>query len=105
MPKLIDSPVPRADNPRLGNSLVAIISSSRKLQGKGFETGTQACDGFGLLLVATLWTGKESAYYASLTCAYANTEHFWTFSLAFATYMILIYVSGSGNLSQHSHRC
>lgn len=40
-------------------SLVAMVSSSRKLQGKGFKTGTQACDGFGVLLVAVLWTGER----------------------------------------------
>ncbi|KAJ9120109.1 hypothetical protein QFC22_003007 [Naganishia vaughanmartiniae] len=54
--------------------LTAMVSSSRKLQGKPFKTGSQACDGFGLLLVAILWS-----------------EHIWTFVLAFATYMILIY--------------
>lgn len=74
-----------------------MISSSRKLQGKGFETGTQACDGFGLLLVAVLWTGKSAcSFTGSLTRADRvcdGAEHFWTFSLAFATYMILIYVS------------
>lgn len=36
-----------------------MVTSSRKLQGKGFQTGTQACDGFGVLLVATLWTGEH----------------------------------------------
>ncbi|KAJ9103830.1 hypothetical protein QFC21_002292 [Naganishia friedmannii] len=54
--------------------IVAMITSSRKLQGKPFVSGSQGCDGFGLLLVAILWT-----------------EHIWTFTLAFATYMILIY--------------
>lgn len=74
-----------------------MVSSSRKLQGKGFKTGTQACDGFGVLLVAVLWTGEHMVRlpnhrpYADMSVGAA--EHFWTFSLAFATYMILIYAS------------
>lgn len=73
-----------------------MISSSRKLQGKGFKTGTQACDGFGVLLVAVLWTGERMVrlphYRACADISVGAAEHFWTFSLAFATYMILIYV-------------
>lgn len=74
-----------------------MVTSSRKLQGKGFESGTQACDGFGVLLVAVLWTGKPTRRLTKdslvLITLFHVAEHFWTFSLAFATYMILIYVS------------
>jgi hypothetical protein len=48
-----------------------MITSSRKLQGKPFKTGSQGCDGFGLLLVAILWTGEsfefENAEFALIT--------------------------------------
>jgi hypothetical protein len=81
-----------------------MVSSSRKLQGKGFQTGTQACDGFGLLLVAVLWTGESRGGFNKRLGLVLNgpsndAEHFWTFSLAFATYMILIYVSWEARFS------
>ncbi len=56
--------------------MVALIPSAQYLQGHATHAGTQYCDGFGVLLTAVIWS-----------------EHLWTFSLALATYLILLYVN------------
>ncbi|WVN89355.1 uncharacterized protein L203_104578 [Cryptococcus depauperatus CBS 7841] len=57
--------------------ITGLISSSLTLEGDGHRIahGTRACSGLGLVLIAVLWT-----------------EHLWTVTLAFATYMMLIHV-------------
>lgn len=54
--------------------IIGIITAGEYLSGRRFEHGSNFCDAMGFLLVAVLWS-----------------EHLWTFFLAFATYMILIY--------------
>ncbi|KAK4684863.1 hypothetical protein P7C73_g5303, partial [Tremellales sp. Uapishka_1] len=56
--------------------LVGLIGSCMRLDpsNNSLQHGKTSCDGLGVMLVTVLWT-----------------EHLWTLSLAFATYMILIY--------------
>jgi hypothetical protein len=78
--------------------LVGTITSSKYLSGKIYPHGSPFCDAFGILLVIILWTGQSAQSIVSserkLTEYISTmTEHLWTFALAWATYMILIYVS------------
>lgn len=61
---------------RLKGSIVGMIGSIMDLSGHELSAGSESCDGLGFMLVAVLWS-----------------EHLWTLTLAFATYLILIYVS------------